>query len=324
MRQSSGFEAWQQLTLHYAGGHRAQQFSLLRTIMQPSWDSTTKQFTKQYYKSLEGIRKYESENGQGSITDQVKIAAIINHLKGPIAQHLMLRVNNTTTFTEVHQWISNFSNSTYRVTEEENGTIGGVTDETEKYNEQAMIAFNKWYKGKGRGQWNKSKETGKGKEGKKGDNFYNAKGAGKNIEQQPVICYACGRPGHTKPQCYQNTKGKGNKGQSGRNHTNTTVKDNKSTSTSNHLNSQLTNARELENLGTTTSTTTPREQARKEDKSTISTSPPITTTTARAGIHLTTHNQRLMNNSRNHHRYLAHLHSLNIRKWECSTTLVQS
>eukprot|EP00971_Amphidinium_carterae_P232121 4606404-Amphidinium_carterae.1 len=36
MRQSSAFEAWRQLMLHHAGGRRAQQFSLLRTIVQPS------------------------------------------------------------------------------------------------------------------------------------------------------------------------------------------------------------------------------------------------------------------------------------------------
>eukprot|EP00971_Amphidinium_carterae_P259755 5153922-Amphidinium_carterae.2 len=32
----NSFEAWRQLTLHYAGGHRAQQFSLLRTLMSPA------------------------------------------------------------------------------------------------------------------------------------------------------------------------------------------------------------------------------------------------------------------------------------------------
>eukprot|EP00971_Amphidinium_carterae_P312915 6218539-Amphidinium_carterae.5 len=37
MRQSNGFESWRRPQLHFAGGHRAQQFSRLRTIMQPSW-----------------------------------------------------------------------------------------------------------------------------------------------------------------------------------------------------------------------------------------------------------------------------------------------
>eukprot|EP00971_Amphidinium_carterae_P335316 6471117-Amphidinium_carterae.1 len=74
MRQSNGFETWRQLQLQFAGGHRAQQFLLLRTIMQPSWTSETRQFTRQYYKWLEDINRYEAENGHGSITDHVKIA----------------------------------------------------------------------------------------------------------------------------------------------------------------------------------------------------------------------------------------------------------
>eukprot|EP00971_Amphidinium_carterae_P207651 4120392-Amphidinium_carterae.1 len=40
MKRSNGFKVWRQLTLHYAGGHRAQQLSLLRTIMSPSWKQT--------------------------------------------------------------------------------------------------------------------------------------------------------------------------------------------------------------------------------------------------------------------------------------------
>eukprot|EP00971_Amphidinium_carterae_P243149 4828645-Amphidinium_carterae.1 len=86
---------------------------------------------------------------KGSITDHVNIATVINHLKGPITQHLMLKVSNTTTFAEMRQWINNFFNSTYDGTKDEHGTIGGVNDETDQYNEQIMIAFNKWYKGKG-------------------------------------------------------------------------------------------------------------------------------------------------------------------------------
>eukprot|EP00971_Amphidinium_carterae_P019415 382190-Amphidinium_carterae.1 len=101
----------------------------------------TQQFTRQYYKWLEDINRYELENGQGSITNHVKIATITNHRKGPIA-HLTLRVNNTTTFTEVHHWISNFFHSTHTGTEDDNAAIGAVTVETEKYNELMMVAFN--------------------------------------------------------------------------------------------------------------------------------------------------------------------------------------
>eukprot|EP00971_Amphidinium_carterae_P344946 6485646-Amphidinium_carterae.1 len=64
----------------------------------------------------------------------------------------MLRLNNTTTFTEVHQWKNNFFTGTYNGTDDEHRTIGAVIDnETEEYyehNEQILIAFNKWYKNK--------------------------------------------------------------------------------------------------------------------------------------------------------------------------------
>eukprot|EP00971_Amphidinium_carterae_P267544 5307141-Amphidinium_carterae.1 len=96
------------------GGHRAQQFSLLRAIMQPSWTSETRQFTRQYYKWLEDVNRYEAENGHGSITDHVKIATVLNN---NIAENLMMRINQATTFDDVYQWISNYFNSTYTGTE---------------------------------------------------------------------------------------------------------------------------------------------------------------------------------------------------------------
>eukprot|EP00971_Amphidinium_carterae_P330113 6462973-Amphidinium_carterae.3 len=52
----------------------------------------------------------------------------------------------------------------------------------------------------------KQKVKAKNKGGKKGDNYHNPKGAGKDKGQQPVVCYICGRPGHTSRPCYHNTK----------------------------------------------------------------------------------------------------------------------
>eukprot|EP00971_Amphidinium_carterae_P012707 250389-Amphidinium_carterae.2 len=96
--------------------------------MQPSWNSDTQQFTKQYYKWLEDINRCESENGRGSITDHVKIATVVNNLKGNISENLMMRINQATTFDDVHQWISNYFNSTYTGTEGDNrGQVGGVS-----------------------------------------------------------------------------------------------------------------------------------------------------------------------------------------------------
>eukprot|EP00971_Amphidinium_carterae_P271000 5377734-Amphidinium_carterae.4 len=64
---------------------------------------------------------------------------------------MMLKVNNTTTFHEAHQWISSFCNRTYSGTKDHHGTIGGVNNEDVEHNGYYMIAFNKWVKGKGKG-----------------------------------------------------------------------------------------------------------------------------------------------------------------------------
>eukprot|EP00971_Amphidinium_carterae_P142901 2831069-Amphidinium_carterae.1 len=136
MRQANGFESWRQLHLHFAGGNRAQQFSLLRAITQPTWDTNTKQFTKQYYKWLEDIGRYEAENGVNTITEHVRIATIVNNLKGPMGQQLMLRINEQMTFDEVHQWISNYFNNTYTGADDDKGAIGNISEqETEPQGE---------------------------------------------------------------------------------------------------------------------------------------------------------------------------------------------
>eukprot|EP00971_Amphidinium_carterae_P086405 1709954-Amphidinium_carterae.1 len=122
--------------MRQANGHRAQQFSLLRAITQPTWDTSTKQFTKQYYKWLEDIGRYEAENGVNAITDHVKIATIVNNLKGPMGQQLMSRINQQTTFDEVHQWISNYFNSTYTGVDEDKGAIGNINEAENENNEE--------------------------------------------------------------------------------------------------------------------------------------------------------------------------------------------
>eukprot|EP00971_Amphidinium_carterae_P287234 5702007-Amphidinium_carterae.2 len=96
--------------------------------MSQQWNDD-KNFTKQHYRLLKDINHYESENG--AIAGYVKIATIIDHLKGPINQHLMLKVTKTTTFDEVHGWISNDFNSIYIGVEDDN-TIEDLEDQAKK------------------------------------------------------------------------------------------------------------------------------------------------------------------------------------------------
>eukprot|EP00971_Amphidinium_carterae_P339288 6476988-Amphidinium_carterae.1 len=95
----------------------------------------------------------------------------------------MVKINKRTTFDEVHQWISNYFNSTYTGRNEDNrGTIGGVSwgyDNDDKNTIACMKGKAKGLrKGKGKG---KKRDNGKGKYGK-----------------TTVACYTCGKHTHRR------------------------------------------------------------------------------------------------------------------------------
>eukprot|EP00971_Amphidinium_carterae_P021681 427765-Amphidinium_carterae.2 len=142
--------------------------------MQPSWDSTTKQFTRQHYKWLEDINRYESENGQkGSITDHVKIA-----------NRQSFQKTNYTTLDAEGQEYGDICRAPTVIQRTSKGHLE-LTTRTRRTMSTHMIAFNKWMKGKGKVHWYEGKNKGKNKGGKKGDNNYNnynSKGSGKDKE----------------------------------------------------------------------------------------------------------------------------------------------
>eukprot|EP00971_Amphidinium_carterae_P138485 2744145-Amphidinium_carterae.1 len=182
MRQGNGFESWRQVHLHFVGGHRAQQFSLLRTITQPTWDTSTKQFTKQYYKWLEDIGRVQWDN--------------------------------KTTFDEVHQWISNYFNSTYTGAEDDKGQIGNINEKTEKQEEWYNDENNEYYGYEGFEEYNDQdvkyiiQMVNKGKGKRKGKNKGKGKGDKGGKDSKTVTCYTCGQQGHILPNC-PTKKGKG-------------------------------------------------------------------------------------------------------------------
>eukprot|EP00971_Amphidinium_carterae_P348635 6490601-Amphidinium_carterae.3 len=73
----------------------------------------------------------------------MKIATVVSNLKGNIAENLMMRINQATTFDDVHQGTSNYFNSTCTGKEgDQKGQVGGVSSydnenyDNEGYNEE--------------------------------------------------------------------------------------------------------------------------------------------------------------------------------------------
>eukprot|EP00971_Amphidinium_carterae_P178802 3546579-Amphidinium_carterae.1 len=178
MKQSSGFEAWRQLTLR--GGHHAQQFSLLRTIMQPCWgprQSNAIDSTTSGWKTL-ACMSQRMDKGQSQITSRLPKSSTISKPERRLSQR-----TNSTSLDHLprHKWW----------TWDKRALVDNETEDyTDEYNEQYVIAFNNWYRGKGnKRQWN-SKGKGKGKnKGGKTETMtaINPKGAVKDKGQQPVV-----------------------------------------------------------------------------------------------------------------------------------------
>eukprot|EP00971_Amphidinium_carterae_P050370 992363-Amphidinium_carterae.2 len=112
MRQSNGFESWRQ-------GRPPSS-----TIFTSSHNDDSRSQA-----GIATLNTSPSSTTSGTINDHVKIATVVNNLKGSIAQNLLMRINQATIFDEAHQWISNYFNSTYTGTNEYNkGQVGGVNN----------------------------------------------------------------------------------------------------------------------------------------------------------------------------------------------------
>eukprot|EP00971_Amphidinium_carterae_P046367 912756-Amphidinium_carterae.1 len=99
----------------------------------------------------------------------------------------MLRINQQTTFDEVHQWISNCFNSTYTGADDDKGQVGNINEKTEKHEEWNNDENDEYYGNegfeeyndedvkyivgmlnkKGKGRKRKNKDKGKGDKGGK-------------------------------------------------------------------------------------------------------------------------------------------------------------
>ena len=83
------------MRLRYSGGQMLQNYQLLREILNPKF--TESQQHVQYRQWLESLSRYELEARQ-PLDDNLKIATLVNGLRGNLQQHLLLSVKPTSTW----------------------------------------------------------------------------------------------------------------------------------------------------------------------------------------------------------------------------------
>eukprot|EP00971_Amphidinium_carterae_P350037 6491353-Amphidinium_carterae.2 len=160
MRTSSGLETWRQLYAKYAGGHRHRQIQLLQGILHPQWLESPSAFISEYYNWLEDIAQYAIETTD-AISEPIKIAVVLQHIKGPLVQHLKLNISAESKWSTVHDIIVNYYISVY------SGEVTSSTSANQINNKK------KPWKGKGKDKYGKGKGPPKGSSGGKGQRWNN-------------------------------------------------------------------------------------------------------------------------------------------------------
>ena len=179
-RSTNGFEALRLMRLRFSGGQMLQNYQLLRDILNPK--STGSQQHFQYRQWLESLSRYELEARQ-PLDDNLKIATLVNGLRGNLQQHLLLSVKPTSAWQNVREIVENCYSSTFVP----NPTTGRIAYLAHGSPEEQVNYVKGRRKGKGKGKGGKGKKggdhyKGKGKnkgKGKSGDNKGKGKGYNK-------------------------------------------------------------------------------------------------------------------------------------------------
>ena len=99
-RSTNGFEALRLLRLRYSGVQTLQNYQLLRELLNPKFTEAQQHY--QYRQWLELLSRYELEAAQ-PLDDNLKIATLLNGLRGSLQQHLQLSVKPTSTRQNVRE-----------------------------------------------------------------------------------------------------------------------------------------------------------------------------------------------------------------------------
>ena len=109
-RSTNGFEELRRLRLQCSGGQMLHNYQLLRELLNPKFTEAQQHY--QYRQWLELLGCYELEAAQ-SLDNNLKIAMLVNGLRGNLQQHLQLSVKPTSTWQNVREIVENYYSSTF-------------------------------------------------------------------------------------------------------------------------------------------------------------------------------------------------------------------
>ena len=200
----NGFETWRRLSQRFSLPDATRHVSLLTRILE--WKFNTQTF-EQDFNAWETVKaKYEQQTGN-PIPDSVLVATLMNKTSGALQQHLRLNAATIKTYEQMRNTLVQYFRSRHILTSSDSGLapmhIGALKGKGyfKGKSKGKGKGFSHWNFMKGKGGKRKGKGTGKNFKGMKG------KGRGKTSNKgkgKGIVCYTCGKPGHTSRECNLN------------------------------------------------------------------------------------------------------------------------
>eukprot|EP00971_Amphidinium_carterae_P350640 6491661-Amphidinium_carterae.1 len=113
----------------------------------------------------ETIQEYETTHNT-KISDDIKIESVVNSVRGQLRNHLLLNMNETTSFDDIKKTIADFFQSTYVIQQTHSGGQGYQGHQPMEIDQINGFEGKNGKKGKGKSKGPPFKGTGKGKKGK--------------------------------------------------------------------------------------------------------------------------------------------------------------
>ena len=165
MQDENGFEAWRLLLEEHLPHTRARSLQLLSNLIHTKFDSK-RTTMKNILKFEDSIEEYEKSSGD-TVQGDLKVSVVLGNTEGPLRQHLLLNVKETTKYSTLRQFLVSYKQTTRWTTTDlinSGKDHGGQAD----MDISRVKGEEKGGKGKGKGKmsWKGKFGGGKGKKGR--------------------------------------------------------------------------------------------------------------------------------------------------------------